>query len=140
MNLKPIVDDLQKRAFILSGMFKDDMISMSDVIDVLQKHLGDVYEPGSVNIQHYQSPSAAHENLAKRLEEAKAKYKGPPIQRSVPKPNVNEAKASKEEDELPTEIQFALDQSNVQFGGNEKHPEDSNKSTEGSQTTDRTSG
>lgn len=52
MNLQPIISDVHKAAFTLSGLMKDDLIKVDDVISILHNHLDSVEESGSVLIHH----------------------------------------------------------------------------------------
>lgn len=50
MDLKPIINDLQKASFTLPGIMKGDVIKLDEVVSILRNHLEDE-ESGNIPLK-----------------------------------------------------------------------------------------
>jgi hypothetical protein len=102
MNLKPIVEQLSKKAFTIPGLEDDDMIMLGDVIEILRQHFG------VEDFVSFYKPEAEEAAMLKK------KYTKIPIQhvnRQKPPSSVIIEKDVEEEKKsfaLPENIQFLL--------------------------------
>lgn len=131
MDLRPILKEINKHSFVVSGLSKEELITVSDVLKILIEHFSDI-EKEEIDTSEFLRSLAKPKRVLRdgdviEDEETQSFLKSHPHVAPASKSNDSE---SEKPEELPAEIQFALDQT-MESPIVEEHPSNGNNQAQG---------